>query len=98
MEQRKSGMVRHEINLGIAESRNVHDIFQHTRGWFAADVNDFKIVPVEVQRMAVAGLIMKDHSIAFAGLDPEGVGVRPRFPVNGPAIERDAFSRNLLEG
>ena len=98
MEQRQSGMIRDEINLGVAETRDVHHIFQHTRRRFTANIDDFKIVPVKVQRMAVASLIVEDHSIAFAGLDHEGVGVRPGFPVDGPAIERDAFSRNFLEG
>ena len=91
-------MIRDEINLGVAETRDVHDIFQHACRWFAPDINDFKIVPVKVERVAVTGLIMKNHSIPFAGLDHEGIGVRPRFPVDGPTVECDAFARNFLEG
>jgi len=98
MEQRQSGMIRDEINLGIAESSDVHDIFHHTCRCFAADIDDLKIVPVEVERVAVAGLVVKDHAIAFAGLDHQRIGVRPRFPVDGPAIERYSLSRNFLEG
>ena len=54
-------MIRDEINLSIAETSDVHDIFHHTRRCFAADIDDLKIVPVEVERVAVAGFIVKDQ-------------------------------------
>src|SRR5882762_2217850 len=54
-------MIRDEINLGIAETSDVHDIFHHARRCFATDSDDLKIVPVEVERVAVAGFIVKDQ-------------------------------------
>ena len=57
----KVGMIRDEINLSIAETSDVHAIFHHTRRGFAADIDDLKIVPVEVERVIVAGFIVKDQ-------------------------------------
>ena len=54
MEKRQPGVVRNEINLGVAEARHVHDVFHHTRRWLAADIHNLKIVPVQVEWMAVS--------------------------------------------
>ena len=77
MEEGWAGMVRHEIDFRVAEARNVDDVLLDAGRGFSADLDDFKIVAMQVKRVRVARLIVEDHAVALALLHHERVRVRP---------------------
>jgi hypothetical protein len=57
VEERRTRIIRDEIEFDFLESTQHDDVLEHSRGGPAADARQFKAMPVQVKRVdVVAGL------------------------------------------
>src|SRR5580704_12643887 len=98
MEQRRTRIVGDEVDFRIVgPTRNVHNILQNPCCRLPIKPRDFEIVAMQVQWVAVTGVVVKAKSIAFTSFHEKRVGVRVLLAVDRPAIECNPLPRYFSE-
>ena len=78
MEQRRARVISHEVDFRRRESDHVQRVFHQPRCRFVADLGYLEGMPVQVDGVCVAAVVVHDESVAFASFDREQrVCVRP---------------------
>jgi hypothetical protein len=71
MEERVTGMIGDEVDLRGGIARHADRILQHAGGRLVADPGELECMPVHVDGMLVAAVVVHDEAIAPASLDRE---------------------------
>lgn len=72
VKERKPWIVRHEIDLRGAEAAHQNHVLHDACNRLIAHFRDFKRVPVQVQRMKIAAVVVEQQAIALSGMDDQG--------------------------
>ena len=74
------------VDLDLLPGGDHHDVFPNPRNRLVRDPYDLECVPMQVYRVSLGALIVKEPAIALVRLDDDRVRARIRFPVDGPMM------------